>query len=93
MSTPDLYIKTSFVLDEHGRIVSTREPGANRGPLFTMVKSQDACAWAIRADIPAAIASQIDELAQAEPPSLDLEQGPVKSHRFISLLISRVRPN
>ena len=92
MSTPDLYIKTSFVLDEHGRIVSTREPTPNRGPLIAIAKSYQACAWAVRADIPPALASEIDRLAQAESPPLDLQQGPAKSHRFIALLISRLAP-
>jgi hypothetical protein len=92
MSTPDLYIQTNFVLDEHGRIVSTREPGANRGPLVAVSKSLKACALAIRADIPPAIASEIDQLAELETPPLDLQQGPTKSHRYIALLISRIAP-
>lgn len=92
MSTPDLYINTSFVLDEHGRIVSTREPGANRGPLLTVVKSKQACAWAVRADIPPALASEIDRLAQTESPPLDLQQAPAQSHRYIALLIGRLAP-
>jgi len=93
MTTPDLHIKTCFVLDANGRVVSTREPGATRGPLFTMVKSLDACAWAVRADIPPALASEIDRLAQAEPQPLDLQQAPAQSHRYIALLIGRIARN
>lgn len=93
MSTPDLYINTNFVLDEHGRIVSTREPNANRGPLVAVSKSLQACALAIRADIPPAIASEIDRLSQLEVPPLDLQQGPNQSHRYIALLIGRISPN
>jgi len=93
MSTPDLYIKTNFVLDEHGRIVSTREPGANRGPLVAVSKSLEACALAVRADIPPALANEIDLIAELETPPLDLQQGPTKSHRYIALLISRIPPN
>ena len=88
--TPDLHIKTCFVLDDNGRIVSTREPGAKRGPLFTIVKSQEACVWAIRSDVPPAVASELDRLARDEPPVLDLRQAPVQSHRYISLLIGRI---
>lgn len=93
MSTPDLHIKTCFVLDDNGRIVSTREPSANRGPLFTIVKSKDACAWAIRADVPPALADQLDRLARDEPPAADHQQAPVHSHRYITVLIGRVAPN
>ena len=92
MITPDLYISTSFVLDDNGRIISTREPGAKRGPLMTIVKSQQACAWAVRADIPPALASELDRLARDEAPPLDLQQAPVNSHRYISLLIGRIAP-
>lgn len=92
MSTPDLYIKTNFVLDDNGRIVSTREPGAKRGPLLTIVKSLKACAWAVRADIPPALVTEIERLAQAEQPAVNFEQGPAKSHRFIALLIRRIAP-
>lgn len=93
MSTPDLYIKTNFVLDEHGRIISTREPGAPRGPLVAVSKSLQACALAVRADIPPAIANEIDRLSQLETSPLDLQQGPTQSHRYIALLISRITPN
>ena len=92
MSTPDLYIQTSFVLDDNGRIVSTREPGAKRGPLITIVKSLKACAWAARADIPPPLMSEIERLAEAEPPAVNFEQGPAPSHRFIALLINRIAP-
>lgn len=92
MSTPDLYIQTSFVLDDNGRIVSTREPGAKRGPLVTIVKSLKACAWAARADIPPALMSEIDRLAEAEQPAVNFEQGPAQSHRLIALLIKRIAP-
>lgn len=93
MSTPDLHIQTCFVLDDNGRIVSTREPNAKRGPLFTMVKSKDACVWAIRSDVPPAVANEIDRLAREEPPTSELRQAPVQAHRYISLLIRRVAAN
>jgi hypothetical protein len=31
MMTPGLHLQTLFVLDDHGRIVSTREPGGSPG--------------------------------------------------------------
>src|SRR5215216_2600247 len=93
MSTPDLHLRTCFVLDDHGRIISTREPGASRAPLFTVIKGRDACAWAVRADVPTALASELERLARDEPPALDLRQAPVHSHRYISLLQERIAAN
>jgi hypothetical protein len=93
MSTPDLHIRTCFVLDDDGRIIGTREPSATRGPLFTLVKSQEACAWAVRADVPPAVAKELNELAQDEPPALDPRQAPVYSRRYISLLEGRIPAN
>lgn len=86
MSTPDLYLRTSFVLDSQGRIVSTREPNATSGPLFTVVRSLKSCAWAVRADVPRDLASELERLAQDEPPAADLRQAPVNADRYITLL-------
>jgi hypothetical protein len=55
MSLPALHLRTYFVLDDDGRIISTREPSASRGPLFTLVKGGEACAWPVRADVPPAV--------------------------------------
>lgn len=90
MSKPDLHLSTCFVLNDHGRIISTREPGASRGPLFILVKGQEACAWAVRADVPAALASELDRLARDEPPALDLRHAPVHSEQYIALLQERI---
>jgi hypothetical protein len=47
MTTPSLQLRTMFVLDDDGRILSTREPGGSRGPLFCLVRGRDACAKSI----------------------------------------------
>ncbi len=86
MSTPDLHLKTAFILNEEGRIASTREPGANRGPLFSLVRSATCCAWAVRADLPNDLAGELDRLAREEPPALDLRDAPVHADRYLSLL-------
>lgn len=92
MSTPDLHLKTAFVLNDKGRIVSTREPGANRGPLFLLVRSATCCAWAVRADLPKDLASELDRLAREEPPALDLRDAPVHADRYLSLVAGRIGP-
>jgi len=78
------------MLDEAGRIVSTREPEATPGPLFAIVRSATACAWAVRADLPADIGAELDRLAQDEPPAADLRDAPVFAERYVSLLKDRV---
>lgn len=86
MSTPALHLKTAFILNDEGHIVSTREPGANRGPLFSLVRSATRCAWAVRADLPNDLADELDRLAREEPPALDLRDAPVHADRYLSLV-------
>ncbi|MGH7460640.1 MAG: GNAT family N-acetyltransferase [Longimicrobiales bacterium] len=90
MSTPDLQLQTLFVLDSDGRIVSTREPGANRGPCFALIRSAVSCAWAVRADVPPDVAGELADLARHEPPAADLSAAPVAADRYRSLLQRRV---
>jgi hypothetical protein len=74
------------VLNEAGRIVSTREAGASRGPLFFLVRGTASCSWAIRADVPEALASELDCLAREEPPIVDLGDAPIHAERYLSVL-------
>lgn len=90
MSTPDLQLRTLFVLNDEGRIVSKREPGASRAPLFALIRSTTRCAWAVRSDIPQDLAGELDRLARAEPPALDLRQPPMYADRYVSLLGDRI---
>jgi GNAT acetyltransferase len=90
--TPELYLKTSFVLDDKGRIVSTREPNATGGPLFTVIRSPRECAWAVRADIPRDLADELDRLAQTEPAAVELRHAPVHAERYIALLGDLIPP-
>lgn len=86
MSTPALYLKTAFILNEQGRIVSTREPGATRGPLFSLIRSATDCAWAVHADLPPDLAGEFDRFACAEPPTMDLRAAPVHAARYHALV-------
>lgn len=65
--TPDIHLRTSYVLDKRGRIKSTREPEPTPGPLFTLIRSALNCAWAVRADVPEELAAELDRLAGGEP--------------------------
>jgi hypothetical protein len=86
VSTPDLHLRTLFVLDARGRIRSTREPGGATGPLFSLVRSTSECAWAVRADVPTELARDLDALAREEPPASDLRDPPVHAERYRSVL-------
>jgi hypothetical protein len=90
VSTPDLHLRTCLVLNDEGRITLTREPGAIPGPLFTLVRSAASCVWAVRADVPAELARELDRIARDEPPNSDLRAAPLRAQRYISLLESRV---
>jgi hypothetical protein len=89
VSTPVLHINTLFELDGDGRILLTREPGTNPGPLFSLIRGAFGCAWAIRADVPDDIATAMDNLAQQEPPVANFHDAPVHAERYVSLM-SRV---
>ena len=86
MSTPYLYIQTSFRLDERGHIASTREPLSSLGPQFTLVRGRTSCAWAVRMDIPRDIAQEIGSLANRESPVSDFRTAPEHAERYRALL-------
>jgi hypothetical protein len=83
--TPELELKTGFVLDDRGRIVSTREPRAAHGPLFTIIRSATESAWAVHQDVPEELSEQIAVLARREPLAGDLRSAPVYAAEYLSL--------
>jgi hypothetical protein len=86
MTTARLHLETLFVLDVEGRTLSTREPGGEPGPLFELVRGATDCAWAVRADVPADVARDLDALAREEPPTNDFRSEPVHATRYEGLL-------
>lgn len=86
MSAPDLCLRTQYVLDEDGRIVSTRVPSPGRGPAFVLARGAAGCAWAIHADVEPEIAKELDSLAREEPPIQDLRKSPIHAGRYVSLV-------
>ena len=86
MSTPDLHLRTLFLLDEDGRISETRSPQPDPGPLFSLIRGTSNCVWAVRADVPHDIADELDGLARKEPPVSDFRDAPVYAERYMSLL-------
>ena len=86
MSTPDIHLRTLFLLDGDGRIVGTREPQPDPGALFCLVRGTNDCAWAVRADVPSDIADELDRLARDEPPVADFRDAPVHAERYMELV-------
>ena len=96
MTTPDLHLRTLYVLDGRGRITAVREPG--RYPhghyppsVFCLVRGAGACVWAVRADVPDDLAGEVDALARDEPPTPDLRAPLRHAKRYASLLGGKVR--
>ena len=50
------------------------------------MRGASGCAWAVRADVPHDIAGELDDLARAEPPGMDLRSAPVYAERYVSIL-------
>ena len=90
MTTADLHLRTSFVFDDDGRIVATREPRPSPGPAFRFVRDARTYVWAVRSDVPGDIAAEIDAIARDENPEADLRDPPVHAERYASLLGGRV---
>lgn len=88
--TPALQLRTLYVLDADGRLVSTREPGSRRPPVLALVRGSESCAWGVRADVPNDLAAELGRLAGEEPPPADLRESPVHAERYLSLVDGRV---
>lgn len=80
------------MLNEHGRIVSTREPNPTPtpGPRFALVRDTSGCSWATRVDVADTVTAEINSIASREPPVPDLRSEPVYANEYISLVGGRV---
>lgn len=89
--TPDLRLRTLYVLDGRGRMVAAREPApAGPAPLFTIIRSATSCAWAVRDDVPDAVADELNRLAGEEPPLTDFRLTPTHADEYMALAGGRV---
>jgi RimJ/RimL family protein N-acetyltransferase len=88
--TPELQLRTLYVLDDRGRLVALREPGARTPPALALVLGLDGCAWAVRCDMSDDIAARLSRLASEEPPPADLRDEPVNAQRYLSVVDGRV---
>lgn len=90
LATPQLQLETLFVLDHQERILSTRAMQSSPGPAFILIRGATSLAWAVRADVPRAVAGELDDLARQELPSL-LREPPLHARHYQDLLRGRVR--
>ncbi len=87
MATPELQLRTLYVLDRRGRIASTREPGHQRpAAAFALIRGAEGCAWAVRSDVPDDLADELHRLARREPATPDLRTDPVHAQEYLSLV-------
>ena len=85
MTTPELQLRTLYVLNGMGRLVSMREPGSHRPPLFAVIRGEGKVAWAVRDDVPSELAEEIDELVRTEPTG-EMERDPIQAEGYQSLV-------
>lgn len=89
--TPEVRVRTLFVLDSRGRMVAAREPEPpSPVPLFTIIRSATSCAWAVRADVSDAVADELGRFARQEPPVSDFRLPPVFAEQYQSLVGGRI---
>lgn len=88
--TPQLQLETLFVLDDEGRIVSTREPHPGPGPAFSLIRDGRACAWAVNVDVPSHVSRELDALARTESPVRAITDPPHHADGYVALLGGRI---
>jgi len=84
--TPELQLETLFVLNEKGRIISTREPNPGPGPGFALIRGLAGCAWAAHSALAEPVAEELETWAREETPSQDLRSQPRHARRYSSLI-------
>jgi len=89
MFTPELELDTLFVLNDKGRIVSTREPRSSPGPRFALIRASSHSGWAVHASVPDDQAAAVERLAREEPGVSDFQSEPEHAERYASLLGGR----
>ena len=87
MATPELHLATAFVFDGEHRITSTREPNPSLSVRFVLARGASSVGWAVRTDVNAEVAPELDELAASEPVHAgNWEAPPVHAERYQELL-------
>jgi hypothetical protein len=88
--TPQLQLETLFVLDDEGRILSTRDPHPEPGPAFSLIRDAHACAWAVNVDVPSHLTRELVALARTESPARAITDPPRHADAYVALLGGRI---
>jgi hypothetical protein len=80
------HLETLFLLDGHGRMVSTREPNPVRSPEFVLIRRADSCACALGSGIEDEQAKDITSLALDEHPTADFRQAPKHLEEYMKIV-------
>jgi hypothetical protein len=87
--TPEVQLRTMFVIDERGRIGSSPEPNVPPAPLFALIRGVSSCTWAMRVDVSENVAAEVERLARRERPLVDLQNpndAPANADTYLALL-------
>jgi hypothetical protein len=87
--TPEVQLRTMFVLDGRGRIGTSPESNTPPGPLFALIRGVSSCASAVRADVREEVAAEVERLARQECPLDDLQNpndAPANADAYLALL-------
>jgi hypothetical protein len=87
---PRLQLETLFLLDEKGRILSTREPLPAPGPSFILIRGRSGCAWAAHAGVAGEVADELERLVVTEPALFDFHTQPANAERYRAILGGKV---
>lgn len=87
VATPELHLATAFVFEGEHRITETREPNPELPVRFILARGASSVAWAIRTDVNAAVADELDALAATEVPHTgDWQTLPQHAEKYEELL-------
>jgi GNAT acetyltransferase-like protein len=88
VATPELHLATAFVFDGDHRITETREPNPSLPVRFVLARGAGSVAWAVRTDVNAAVAEELDALAASEVPHAgdDWQTPPKHAEKYEELL-------
>jgi RimJ/RimL family protein N-acetyltransferase len=78
------------VLDDEGRILSTRDPHPEPGPAFSLIRDARACAWAVNVDVPSDLTRELVALARTESPARAITDPPHHADAYVALLGGRI---
>ena len=82
----DLHIRSLFVHDDRGRIVTRNALDGGRAPRFFLGRTPDGNRWRFRDDVPGDLAGLLEVLCQDEPAPADPREPPLHDADYRQIL-------